>query len=108
MDPGFSISVYQFLIDDERPTLIHTGMFPVYEDVRKAVAEILDPASLSYVVCPHFESDECGGGMGCFVEEASRPASTASFVRGAAASRNTTTAGRPAGPNTIDDTFDPE
>ena len=28
MDPGFSISVNQFLIDDERPTLIHTGMFP--------------------------------------------------------------------------------
>jgi hypothetical protein len=25
----------QFLIDDERPTLIHTGLFPMYEDVRK-------------------------------------------------------------------------
>jgi flavorubredoxin len=59
----------QFLIDDERPTLIHTGLFPMYEDVRKAVAEVLDPASLAYVVCPHFESDECGG-MGRFVEEA--------------------------------------
>jgi flavorubredoxin len=59
----------QFLIDDERPTLIHTGMYPMYEDVRKAVAEVLDPASLAYVVCPHFESDECGG-MGRFVEEA--------------------------------------
>ena len=59
----------QFLIDDERPTLIHTGMFPMYEDVRKAVAEVIDPASLAYVVCPHFESDECGG-MGRFVEEA--------------------------------------
>ena len=42
----------QFLIDDERPTLIHTGLFPMYEDVRKAVAEVLDPASLAYVVCP--------------------------------------------------------
>jgi glyoxylase-like metal-dependent hydrolase (beta-lactamase superfamily II) len=51
----------QFLIDDERPALIHTGMFPMYEDVRKAVAEVLDPASLAYVVCPHFEADECGG-----------------------------------------------
>jgi flavorubredoxin len=59
----------QFLIDDERPTLIHTGMYPMYEGVRKAVAEVIDPASLTYVVCPHFESDECGG-MGRFVEEA--------------------------------------
>ena len=47
----------QFLIDDERPTLVHTGMFPMYEDVRRAVAEVLDPASLAYVVCPHFEAD---------------------------------------------------
>jgi flavorubredoxin len=59
----------QFLVDDERPTLIHTGMFPMYESVRKAVAEVLDPARLAYVVCPHFESDECGG-MGRFVAEA--------------------------------------
>ena len=59
----------QFLIDDERPALIHTGTFPMYEDVHKAVAEVLDPARLSYVVCPHFESDECGG-MGRFVAEA--------------------------------------
>ena len=59
----------QFLIDAERPALIHTGMFPMYEDVRKAVAEVLDPASLAYVVCAHFEADECGG-MGRFVEEA--------------------------------------
>jgi flavorubredoxin len=59
----------QFLLDDERPALIHTGMFPMYEDVREAVAEVLDPASLAYVVCPHFEADECGG-MGRFVKEA--------------------------------------
>src|SRR5919206_347412 len=68
-NPGFSITFNQFLIEDELPTLIHTGMFPMYEDVRKAVAEVLDPASLSYVVCPHFEADECGG-MGRFVAEA--------------------------------------
>jgi hypothetical protein len=37
----------QFLIDDDMPTLIHTGMFPMYEDVRKAIAEVLDPARLA-------------------------------------------------------------
>ncbi len=67
--PGAGINFNQFLIDDERPALIHTGMFPMYEDVRKAVAEVLDPARLEYVIVPHFEADECGG-MGRFVEEA--------------------------------------
>jgi flavorubredoxin len=41
----------------------------MYKDVRKAVAEVLDPKCLAYVVCPHFEADECGG-MGRFVAEA--------------------------------------
>src|SRR5919199_4715319 len=69
MNPESPLTFNQFLIDDERPTLIHTGMFPMYEDVRRAVSEVLDPASLAYVVCPHFEADECGG-MGRFVAEA--------------------------------------
>ena len=59
----------QFLIDDEQPALIHTGTYPMYEDVSNAVAEVLDPKRLAYVVCPHFEADECGG-MGRFVAEA--------------------------------------
>lgn len=66
---GADFQFNQFLIDDEMPALVHTGNYPMYEDVRKAVAEVLDPARLAYVVCPHFEADECGG-MGRFVEEA--------------------------------------
>jgi flavorubredoxin len=67
--PEFGISVNQFLILDEMPALVHTGTFPMYEGVRRAVAEIIDPAKLAYVVVPHFEADECGG-MGRFVKEA--------------------------------------
>jgi flavorubredoxin len=63
------ISFNQFLIDDELPTLIHTGQHPMYEQVRGAVAQVLDPGRLRYVVVPHFEADECGG-MGRFVAEA--------------------------------------
>ena len=63
--PEFGITFNQFLIDDDEPTLIHTGTFPMYEDVRKAVAQVLDPARLRYIVIPHFEADECGG-MGRF------------------------------------------
>ncbi|MBW3623411.1 MAG: MBL fold metallo-hydrolase [Armatimonadetes bacterium] len=66
---GFPITLNQFLIEDEHPALIHTGTFPIYEEVRNAVAEVLDPARLAYVVVPHFESDECGG-MGRFIEDA--------------------------------------
>jgi flavorubredoxin len=68
-EPQYGISFSQFLIMDERPALIHTGTHPWYEDVRKAVAELVDPANLAYVVVPHFEADECGG-MGRFVKEA--------------------------------------
>lgn len=63
------ISFNQFLIDDELPTLIHTGQYPMYEEVRSAVAQVLDPARLRYIVVPHFEADECGG-MARFVAEA--------------------------------------
>jgi flavorubredoxin len=68
-DPTYRISFNQFLIVDERPALIHTGVYPAYDSVRKAVAQVLDPSKLSYVVVPHFEADECGG-MGRFIKEA--------------------------------------
>ena len=41
----FDITFNQFLIDDERPALIHTGVHQAYESVRDAVAEVLDPAA---------------------------------------------------------------
>ena len=68
-DPRYSITFNQFLIADEKPALIHTGIWQVYEAVRDSVAKVLDPRKLAYVVIPHFESDECGG-MRRFVENA--------------------------------------
>jgi flavorubredoxin len=68
MAPGYGITFNQFLVDDERPTLIHTGDYPAYEGVREAIREVLDPGSLAYVLLLHFESDECGG-MQRFVDE---------------------------------------
>jgi flavorubredoxin len=66
---GLDFQFNQFLIDDERPALIHTGMHQMYDDVRRAVAEVLDPSRLSYVILLHFEADECGG-MDRFLEGA--------------------------------------
>jgi flavorubredoxin len=66
---GSPITFNQFLIDDEMPTLIHTGVHDAYESIRDAVGEVLDPAKLAYVVLLHFEGDECGG-MDRFMAEA--------------------------------------
>lgn len=60
-DPEAGITFNQFLIDDERPALIHTGVYPLYENVRKAIGEVLDPSRLEFVALLHFEADECGG-----------------------------------------------
>jgi len=65
----YPVGFNQFLIDDERPTLIHTGFYDSYEAVRAAVAQVLDPKRLAYVVLGHFEADECGG-MDRFFAEA--------------------------------------
>jgi flavorubredoxin len=65
----YPVGFNQFLIDDELPTLIHTGFYESYDAVRDAVAQVLDPSRLAYVVLGHFESDECGG-MDRFLDEA--------------------------------------
>jgi hypothetical protein len=43
----------QFLIDDELPTLIHTGTYDHYEPVRAAISQVLDPARLAQIVLLH-------------------------------------------------------
>ncbi|HEV8176791.1 MAG TPA: hypothetical protein VGP44_03780 [Gemmatimonadales bacterium] len=57
----FDFQFNQFLIDDERPALIHTGIHQHFELVHKAISEVLDPGRLEYVALCHFEADECGG-----------------------------------------------
>jgi flavorubredoxin len=59
----------QFLIDDERPALVHTGLHQMYDEVHAAIAQVLDPTRLAYIVLLHFEADECGG-MDRFIEGA--------------------------------------
>src|SRR3712207_2666994 len=77
--PVKRLSFNQFLIDDDEPALIHTGTFPMYEDIRSTIAQVLDPARLRYVIVPHFEADECGG-MGRFVSEAPQAVLVCSLV----------------------------
>ena len=55
------LSFSQFLIRDEAPALIHTGVYSAYDGIREQIRQVLDPATLRYIVIPHFEGDECGG-----------------------------------------------
>ena len=57
----YAITFNQFLIDDERPTLIHTGTYDQYDAVRKSISEVLDPAKLANIILLHWEGDENGG-----------------------------------------------
>jgi flavorubredoxin len=50
----------QFLIRDEEPLLYHTGTRRMFERVRDAVDQVMDPKSLRWIAFSHFEADECG------------------------------------------------
>jgi len=69
MTETYGITFNQFLIDDERPTLVHTGDDFLYENIRGAIRQVLDPARLANLVLLHWEGDE-NGGMDRFMTEA--------------------------------------
>jgi flavorubredoxin len=69
-DP-YGITFNQFLIDDERPALIHTGMRGLHGSIRAAIAQVLDPARLAHILLLHWEGDE-NGGMTDFMAEAAQ------------------------------------
>lgn len=53
-------TVNQYLVIDDDPTLISTGLRERFADTLAAVSQLIDPARIRYVVVPHFEADECG------------------------------------------------
>ena len=46
----YGITINQFLIEDEHPTLIHTGMHGLYDPIRAAITKVLDPARLTNII----------------------------------------------------------
>ena len=57
----YGITFNQFLIDDDQPTLIHTGPFVMYDKIEEKIKEVIPLEKLTYVAFLHFESDEWGG-----------------------------------------------
>ncbi|WP_148685831.1 hypothetical protein [Candidatus Nitrosocosmicus hydrocola] len=58
---AYGITFNQFLIDDESPTLIHTGPMGMYPKIEDKVKEVIPLDKLENVAFLHFESDEWGG-----------------------------------------------
>jgi flavorubredoxin len=57
----YGVTFNQFLINDDIPTLIHTGPMGMYPKIEEKVKEVIPLAKLGYVAFLHFESDEWGG-----------------------------------------------
>src|SRR5258708_14233631 len=57
---GIGIAFNQFLIKDDQPFLMHTGLRNMFPDTLEAVSSIIDPAHLRWIGFSHFEADECG------------------------------------------------
>jgi flavorubredoxin len=60
-DSNYGITFNQFLIDDEKPMLIHTGPIGMYNKIEEKIKEVIPLQKLCYVAFLHFESDEWGG-----------------------------------------------
>ena len=58
--PDHGIQYNQFLIKDEEPFLMHTGLKSMFHTSLEGVTSIIDPSELRWIGFSHFESDECG------------------------------------------------
>ena len=50
----------QFLIKDDEPFLMHTGLKKMFSATLEGVSSIIAPSELRWIGFSHFESDECG------------------------------------------------
>src|SRR5262245_3631274 len=77
--PDFGIQFNQFLVADNEPFLMHTGMKGMFASTRDAVASVLEPSRVRWIGFSHFESDECGA-LNEWLSVAPRAQAVCSFV----------------------------
>jgi flavorubredoxin len=58
--PDFGIQMNQFLVRDDEPFLMHTGLKKMFPITLEGVSTVIDPSELRWIGFSHFESDECG------------------------------------------------
>lgn len=54
------IQFNEFLLRDEQPFLMHTGLRRLFPETLRALSTVIDPAALRWIGFSHFEPDECG------------------------------------------------
>ena len=77
--PEFAIQFNQFLLIDDEPFLMHTGMKKMFSATLEGVSKVIDPARLRWLGFSHFESDECGA-LNQWLNIAPRAEAVCSFV----------------------------
>ncbi len=60
-DDRVGMSFNQYLIRDDKTTLVHTGSALMLDGVLESIRKVVDPAEIAYIFISHFEADECGG-----------------------------------------------
>jgi flavorubredoxin len=58
--PDYGIQFNQFLIRDDEPFLMHTGLRRMFPATLAAVRKVVEPSALRWIGYSHFEPDECG------------------------------------------------
>ncbi|HYC55982.1 MAG TPA: MBL fold metallo-hydrolase [Candidatus Binatia bacterium] len=77
--PAYGIQFNQFLVRDEEPFLMHTGLARSFDVTRAAVARVIDPSTLRWIGYSHFEPDECGA-LNAWLELAPQAAPVCNMV----------------------------
>lgn len=58
--PDRGLAFNQYVVDAERPLLVHTGGADMVEEVVDGIERVLPVEELTYALATHFEADECG------------------------------------------------
>ncbi len=77
--PNYQIQMNQFLIKDDEPFLMHTGMRKMFPTTLQAVTSVLAPRDLRWIGYSHFEPDECGA-LNDWLKAAPHAQAVCSFV----------------------------
>jgi len=77
--PDYGIQFNQFVIRDDEPFMMHTGLRKMFSTTLEALASVVEPSKLRWIGFSHFESDECGA-LNEWLRIAPRAQAVCSFV----------------------------
>ena len=77
--PEINMQFNQFLLRDDEPLLVHTGLKAHFEATLQAVSKVIRSQDLRWIGFSHFEADECGA-LALWQRVAPRSAAVCSLV----------------------------